>query len=385
VPNIFLPKTHNVNFSYWEWKTFFRTFDFIVLGSGIVGLSAALHLKKINKKATVLVLERGLMPSGASTKNAGFACFGSAGEILADLARMNHETVWETVKMRWDGLKLLRTTLGDKNICYKSYGGYELFTDKQSFEKVLVNVASVNENMRHVIGEKNCYVAKNKKDFAFKNLKGIIKNKFEGQIDTALMMKTLLQLCIKNNVDILNSVIIENISQQTNKVELVSQSGIFSADKVIVATNGFANELLKLKDVKPARAQVLITKPIEGLKIKGAFHFDEGYYYFRNIDNRILFGGGRNLDFEGENTHELGLNNGIQERLKLLLKDFILPNEKFDIEQQWSGIMGVGNEKKPIITPVGKNIVAAVRMGGMGIAIGSLVGKNAAEMASGKE
>ena len=70
---------------------------------------------------------------------------------------------------------------------------------------------------------------------------------------------------------------------------------------LIDPTNGFAKQLLK-EDIEPARAQVLITKPIPNLKIKGTFHYQMGYYYFRNINNRILFGGGRNLDFKGENT-----------------------------------------------------------------------------------
>ena len=162
-------------------------------------------------------------------------------------------------------------------------------------------------------------------------------------------------------------------------VTLKTNVGEISAKKVVVATNGFAAELLDLKDVKPARAQVLVTKPIKNLKIKGTFHYDEGYYYFRNIGNRILFGGGRNLDFKTETTAEFKLNPKIQSRLSNLLKHMILPETTVEIEQRWSGIMGVGNEKKPIIKKISPNIVCAVRMGGMGVAIGSLVGKLAVD------
>ena len=42
--------------------------------------------------------------------------------------------------------------------------------------------------------------------------------------------------------------------------------------------------------------------------------------------------------------------------------------------------MGVGNEKKPIIKPISNNVIAAVRMGGMGIAIGSKVGEIVAKI-----
>jgi glycine/D-amino acid oxidase-like deaminating enzyme len=71
--------------------------------------------------------------------------------------------------------------------------------------------------------------------------------------------------------------------------------------KVLFATNGFANELTGVA-VKPARAQVLVTEPIKNLDIKGTFIWIEATYYFRNIGNHILLGGGRNLNFDEENT-----------------------------------------------------------------------------------
>jgi len=47
----------------------------------------------------------------------------------------------------------------------------------------------------------------------------------------------------------------------------------------------------------PGRGQIILTKPIKNLKLKGTFHMDDGFYYFRSIHDRILIGGGRNLDF----------------------------------------------------------------------------------------
>ena len=65
------------NLSFWEKESFLNRSDYVIIGSGIVGLSAALHLKQREKGKKVTVLERGILPSGASTKNAGFACIGS--------------------------------------------------------------------------------------------------------------------------------------------------------------------------------------------------------------------------------------------------------------------------------------------------------------------
>src|SRR5690606_1817168 len=148
---------------------------------------------------------------------------------------------------------------------------------------------------------------------------------------------------------------------------------------VCITTNGFASQFLE-EDIKPARAQVLITKPIENLPLKGTFHLDKGYYYFRNIHNRILFGGGRNLDFNAEQTTAFGLTDLVQKHLEQLLKGVILPGIPFEIEQRWSGIMGIGSQKKVLVKPISERVYCGVRLGGMGIAIGSMVGKQLADL-----
>lgn len=379
-----MPKNQtNVNISYWELKQYFSNYDLIVVGSGIVGLFAALSYKQKNKRTKILVLERGVLPYGASTKNAGFACFGSISELSADLLTMKEDDVWDTVTMRWNGLKLLRATVGDNLMDYKSWGGYELFDSNLEYEKCMNALEYMNKNIEKAIVKKRCYKAVNSeiKQFGFKTIKGLIKNKHEGQIDTGKMMSSLIKLVQKNEITILNGVNVEAINDIKTHVCLKTNVGEFIANKLIVATNGFAKELLKINDVQAARAQVLITKPIKNLKIKGTFHYQQGYYYFRNINGRLLFGGARNTDMTNEMTSEFSITKKIQNKLDEKLRHMILPTTNFEIEHRWVGIMGVGSEKKPIIKYVSQNVIAAVRMGGMGVAIGSLVGKKAADLA----
>lgn len=373
----------NVNISYWETQTYLGLQDLVVVGSGIVGLFTALNYKKQNPKAKVTVLERGILPFGASTKNAGFACFGSLSELLDDLKKMPEKQVWDTVKMRSKGLEILRKTLGDKAIDYNAWGGYELFDDTREFEACLKQIPLMNEKMHKTIGVENCYSVVNSKikTFGFANTKGLILNRCEGQIDTGKMMESLMSMVRKNNITILNGIQVTNILDKPSQVIIQTNIAEFSAKKVVVATNGFAKELLKIKDVTPARAQVLITKPIKGLKIKGTFHYKKGFYYFRNINGRLLFGGARNLDIKGETSTEFKITEKIQKDLEKKLKQIILPHTKFEIDHRWVGIMGVGSEKKPIIKHISPRVIAAVRMGGMGIAIGSLVGYEAAKLA----
>jgi gamma-glutamylputrescine oxidase len=370
-----------MDLSYWELETFFRNRQLVVIGSGIVGLNAAIAYKKSNPGANVLVLERGILPLGASTKNAGFACFGSVSELLADFSKMPENVVLETVEMRLNGLKRLRKVVGDKAMDFRNHGGFEVFDDVKKFEKCADEVSALNKKLKTVTGRKETFLVDTKKisEFGMKGFSKLIESPLEGQIDTGKMMKRLLEIAVSSGIMILNNITVTGILQNKKGVELEINEGFkMQCENVIVATNGFARSLLPELKVIPARAQVLVTKPIRNLKLKGTFHYDEGFYYFRNINERVLFGGGRNLDLKTEETDQFGLTEKIQSQLNKILSEKILPGKKYEIDHRWSGIMGLGAEKKPIIKKLSKNIVVAVRMGGMGVAIGSLVGERAA-------
>lgn len=368
-----------MNFSFWEKHTWLSNIDFAIIGSGIVGLNCALALRNKHPSAKIVVFERGRLPSGASTKNAGFACFGSISEILDDLKTHSEEVVVKLVHDRILGLRRLRNILGDEQLDYKEFGGFELFIneDPELYETCIERMAYVNQLLEPIFRSPVFYEEENR--FGFRNIQPkLIFSKFEGQIDTGKMMLGLLKKCSKENILILNCSEITSISDTGSSVSLqLNSAEEIKVKKVFIATNGFAQQFLK-EDVKPARAQVLVTKPIPNLKIKGTFHLEKGFYYFRNIENRILFGGGRNLDIKEEETTEMELTELVQNKLDDLLKTVILPNQPAEIEQRWSGIMGVGNKKNPIVKAISKNVFCGIRLGGMGVAIGSFIGEKLA-------
>ncbi|WP_425076341.1 NAD(P)/FAD-dependent oxidoreductase [Psychroserpens sp. S379A] len=368
-----------MNLSYWEIKSWLSNVDFTIVGSGIVGLSCALQLKQRFPKSNILILEKGILPQGASTKNAGFACFGSLSEIIDDLKSHSQDEVFHLIKKRIDGLQLLRSTLGDKAINYQQFGGYELFSKSDNLlEECKAKQEHVNKFLKPLFSTDVFRFESN--TFGFQNCQSELSvNQFEGQIDTGKMMASLMHLALKKGIRILNNITVEKFSESTHSVSIKTNLFEFETSKLFIATNGFASTL-DISEVKPARAQVLITKPIDNLQIKGTFHVDKGYYYFRNIDNRVLFGGGRNLDFKGEETTEFNQTDLIQNELERLLKTTILPETPFEIDHRWSGIMGVGAQKKAIVEPLSDNVFCGVRLGGMGVAIGSLVGKELANL-----
>jgi glycine/D-amino acid oxidase-like deaminating enzyme len=371
--------------SYWEQQSF-SYYDHIIIGSGIVGLSTAIELKERFPSADVLVLERGLLPTGASSRNAGFACMGSVTELLADLETMTEEEVFLLFEARKKGLERLRNRLGDATIGYAANGSYELISEQETdaleridyLNQLLLPVTQIpafrinNENISR-FGFSQNYTA------------ALIENTCEGELNTGKMLKALVAHALKAGVMILtgaevmsfeevgDKVVIEVKDQFRNEVmTLHSRTAVF-------CTNAFTRQFFPDEDVTPGRGQVLITQPIDGLKFKGVYHFDKGYYYFREIDGRVLLGGGRNLDFKGETTTALELSDRIQLDLEAKLQEIILPDTHFQIAQRWSGIMAFGATKQPVVKAFSDKIFGAFRLGGMGVALGSEVAMQLAD------
>lgn len=372
--------------SYWEQKHF-TEYDFIVVGAGITGLSLAAEIMERNHNARVLVLEKGLFPSGASTKNAGFACFGSVSELAYDLKVMGENGLVSLVKNRINGLAALRNRLGDKLIDFQNNGGYEMILNGEN-ENFLGQMAAINQLLYPVFSQNvfsEDFKATERFGFANKLIQTVIVNPFEGQIDTGLMMSSLTAYVTKLGAKIITGAQVDNYQTSNGQVfvtcaDLASYKITFCANKVAFCTNAFTKDFFPNLIINPGRGQVLVTKPIKNLKVEGTFSFQEGYYYFRNIDNRILFGGGRNSDFETENTYQFGINSIIQNKLISYLQNLILPKIDFEIDKQWSGIMAFGNDKSPIVTQINNHIYIGARLNGMGVALGSNIGKQLADL-----
>jgi gamma-glutamylputrescine oxidase len=365
--------------SYWEREELLQ-YDVIIVGSGIVGLSTAISIKEARPGLDVLILERGLLPSGASTRNAGFACIGSLSEIVDDLNYMTSEKVLELVQLRTNGLKLLRKRLGDEAIQYRERGSYELIAKNEM--GLLNELGKANELLSPAFGKNVFHVStKKNKDFGFaESFSGaIVENDCEGELHTGKMIKALLRLALEQRVEIKTGCEVVSIGQgrvaDVNcRNTATGETLQFQSKATVLCTNAFTKRFLPEEDIKPGRGMVLITKPLKRVTFQGIFHFNKGYHYFREIDGRVLYGGGRDIDFEGEATTEFGLNEKIRDVLMENLRNNILPGSEFEIDMEWSGIMAFGNTKYPLIKRVGENMYAGVRMGGMGVAIGSQVG-----------
>jgi glycine/D-amino acid oxidase-like deaminating enzyme len=379
--------------SFWEFDHYAQT-DILIVGAGIIGLSTAISIKEHSPNTSVTVVERGIFPSGASTRNAGFACFGSLTEILFDMNKNGEETTVQLVEQRWRGLQILRARLGDAAIGFECFGGYETLFEEQL--PALESLERVNTALQDIFPSPT-FRQENEKIAAFgfntERVKALVHSPFEGQIHSGMMMHALKRYAEERGVHVLYGANVLSIEEKNESVQVsvlhLDDTITFRAQQCALCTNAFIPKLLPSfvsseNVIKPARGQVLVTSLIPNLPFRGVFHLDEGFYYFRNLSTpagqRILLGGGRNLAFEEEETTALELNPHIHKELDNLLRSTIAPHLAYTVEHRWSGIMGFRSDKLPEVRRASARCVIGFGCNGMGVALGSIIGEETASL-----
>jgi len=357
--------------SFWEQDAMLDA-DFIIIGGGIIGLQTAIELRERAPSASVVVLERGLLPSGASSRNAGFACFGSLTEILADIEELGEAAALGIVERRWRGLNRLRSRLDDAALGFECHGGSELLREQDL--PALEQLASLNDKLQPLFGQTIFSLDEpglHTSGFGSR-VKALVRNPLEAQIHSGRAMRSLARLAAQKSVEIHTGAEVVGLEQSDGFVSIIlaGERGLrFRAARLALCTSGFTAGLLPDCGIVPGRGQVVVTAPIPGLPWRGTYHMEQGFYYFRNVGERVLLGGARNVAFEAEETNEMALSAPIQQALETLLKDTILPGREFSIEHRWAGIMGFTKRGLPEVKMAGERIALGFGCNGMGVAL----------------
>src|SRR5205085_1844201 len=171
-------------------------------------------------------------------------------------------------------------------------GGYELydFNDGASGDQLQHTIEYINSLLKPITGSKKTYRQVDEKieAFGFGQTKHLVKNNLEGYLHSGKLVQALLQKVQGLGVQVFNQIEIRSFQKTGQQIELTTGLPFpFLTDQLLICTNAFAKDLLPEEDIIPARGQVLVTSPIDNLPWKGTFHSDEGYYYFRNLGNRV--------------------------------------------------------------------------------------------------
>ena len=384
-------------FSYWEARTWLEDLDVLVVGAGIVGMSAALHARALHPGARIAVVDRSPFTDGGSTRNAGFACFGSPEELAQDREVLGDAAAADLVRTRLEGLGLLRNLLGDQHIGFDQTGSHALLRPGRP----VPDLASLNAWLAPVTGLGQTFVAPAHppRGIAPELTAHATFSPLEGLIDTGRMVARFRSLLAAADIPVLHGLAATDLGctpgpsprprivlhrsppppQPQPQPRPQPDSLPLSPASVVLATNAFASQLIPGLDVAPAANRVLVTAPLPACPLRGTFHVDAGYLYFREVHGRVLIGGGRHFPEAADDA----AGDAVRQRLIEELGMWVPAARGATIEYDWTGLLGVGAARVPIVRTapeVAPGVIVAVRMGGMGVAIGTAVGKAAAEL-----
>jgi glycine/D-amino acid oxidase-like deaminating enzyme len=361
-------------YSYWEHACL-DSVDWVVVGAGLVGLQSARKIKEMFPAQRVVVLDEHAFGGAASLRNAGFACFGSAGELLDEISRTSEAEALSLYEKRYLGIDRMLKRYGPQNIGFEATGGREIFASQrgQEAEQIIEALPEINHMLRNIQGEQAfevCATAETKMNVY---QRGVLA-KAEGGIQTHLLYRSVRVDALSTGVEIYEGLRVLRWEENNSHVDIYLQNNMpIRTNHLLVCTNGFTQKLLPTLPVSPARGQVFVTQTVGKLPFQGIFHADQGYIYFRSLNNRILIGGGRNLDFEGEETFDMNVTTQFEKYLKNYLEEIVLPGSSVAFDFRWSGIMGMNEQRTPIIGWHSSRVCLAVRMGGMGVALSAWV------------
>jgi glycine/D-amino acid oxidase-like deaminating enzyme len=370
--------------SIWEKETWYSHQDILIVGAGLMGLWSALELKKSKPSLRITIIERNTTPLGASTRNAGFACFGSPTELIHNASAMGIDAMLQIVDMRHKGIEKIKANFTTEEIGFDPCGGYECINrDYKGWGELNDKIHWLNGLLKPITGKEQSFTRTDEK-ISQQGLKGfdaLIENVSEASLHSGMLVQSLTKKVQSAGVSILYGVDIKSWGKQNGSINVVTHEYLpLSCNQLLFCTNAFTDTLLPELAITPGRGQVIVTSPIQGLAMKGTFHFEEGFYYWRNLGNRILLGGARNTAFEEETTVDLSGSEKIKEALLLFLKEHLNPSYQYTIDHHWSGIMGFTESHQPVIKQISEGIFASIACNGMGVALTPIIAEKAAAL-----
>ena len=278
--------------------------DIAIIGGGYTGLSAAYALRS-NYQADVAVLESNSAGWGCSGRNAGFVLPGTGRLSLLEMEQKWGETVAKDVFSEFmASIETVNRLIELGNIeCDKTQGGYLKLAHRKKLATALQYQADklskyYQDSVRFIDNNEV-----NEKYMRNTDMFGGIYFPQSFALNPLKLAKGVHKLTQQSGARVYTQTPVMSWTQDKDKHVLRTSNGKVTANRVIIATNGYTakglNPLIKSRHF-PVLSSVMVTRPLtqqelESLGFKaGLMAMDtrpRKFYYRILPDNRILFGG----------------------------------------------------------------------------------------------
>jgi glycine/D-amino acid oxidase-like deaminating enzyme len=274
--------------------------DVAVVGAGLTGLSAALHLAR--KGAKVAVLERDTVAFGASGRNGGMATTGLSIGFRDAIARYGFQRASAMFLAYNDAIDSVEKLVGEEGIdCDFARTGKMTLAAKPSHYDGLCRS---HEALAERLGYETHLVPKReiRSEIASDRYHGAMVDSKGAGLHVGKFARGLGEAAARQGAVIHEKAPVEQVRRLGGtKHELVTPRGTIRAGQVLIATSGYTSRPFRWQQVRiaPVGSFIIVTEPLgkdvcDQLMPNRRMASDSKnlLYYFRiTPDHRLLFGG----------------------------------------------------------------------------------------------
>lgn len=362
-----------------------REVDCVVIGGGIVGLSAAWWRQR-EGGGRVALLESRSLASRASGRNAGFLITGTPEPLSRLVGERGREAALALWHRSRENRELLRTELldpGRVDCGFLPEGSWiaalpETAQEEElraSFELLRAEGFEVEWCDAAAVGEAS----------GGGRLAGGLFQPRDGGLDPVLLCRGLAATGGFEVVTGTRALAFEPAPD--GRVRVIADGGDWLGERVIVATNAYAPELLPhlAPEIRPVRAQMLATDPGER-RLTGVWYVNEGGEYLRQLtDGTLLLGGARRTAEVAEVGYLEAPTGQVQGALDAFLARTFPHLAGRPVRHRWAGTMAFTPDGQPRLgaAPGLPGVLYAAGLNGHGMSLGFVLGRELARRAVG--
>ena len=362
------------------------SFDYVVVGAGFTGLSAAGRLAELEPESKIAVVDALLVGQGTSGRNAGFII-----DIPHNLDATKADVIADTYVRNLNGFAIsrldnIRQSQGD-NVYWHQVGKYLAAHEEKHFSN-LEGFAATLDN----IGEPYSVLegAKLVKKLGTEYYKKAIYTPSNVLVNPAALAVSVAKKLPENIVVFENSKI---TAFDWNTKKLFFDGNVLEAGKIVLATNSFTEEFRGCKSkLAPIFTYASLTRPLNSVDLAQFKNVEPwgitsahpaGSTVRFTPDNRILVRNSFDVLPDLTSNQKLIDKAKVHHRNSFLKRFPLLDSVPF--EYSWGGMLCMTMNHEPVFNECHSDVFAIAAMNGVGIAKGTYLGYYMAEMIAGNK